>query len=193
MLPRVSLEVSGTTMLALLKYLEHRCFFSDKTMNEAVDHAILEWIRVQHAAEVITPVVEGYRWKNLFLPSGTMLEVRTRQGVHRADVRGNEIIFHGQAVSPNQFVAACAGADRNAWREIALRIPGERYWKWASALRDEAARLAELEKQATASAIAAGIPVPVVKPPPKKWLTEARERRLCDRRNGRDNDDIDNE
>lgn len=125
----------------------------------------------------------GYRWKNLFLPSGTRLEVRTQGQTHRARVDGDELLYEGQRVSPNGFVAACAGATRNAWREISLLLPGERYWKPAYVLRKEVAQAQALAHELAASAAVAGKTEPAPGRPVEDWWPiPPRERRLVDER-----------
>jgi hypothetical protein len=192
MLPRVSLDVSGTTALLLLRFLERKASTLGIAANEVADHAILAWINAQQDACSHTPHGQGYRWKSLFLPEGTRLEVRTRDQAYRARVVGNEVMHEGRALSPNQFVSACAGAARNAWREISLLLPGERYWKAAYLLRKEAEQAQKLALEMAASAAAAGTAVPVAGRPMQHWLfKEPREQRLSDRRSPRGTTDFD--
>ena len=187
MFPRMSVEVSGTTMLALLRFLESTSFRYGIVASEAVDQAILAWIDSHRTAQASDPGGQGYRWKNLFLPSGTRLEVRTQGQVHRARVEGDDLLHEGKPVSPNQFVAACAGAVRNAWREISLLLPGERHWKPAYVLRKEVEQAQKLAHQAAhevaASAAANGTVVPLPGRTVEHWWSiPPRERRLADDR-----------
>jgi hypothetical protein len=183
MLPRTSVEVSGTTMLTLLSFLDRMTYRKGLAPNEVVDQAILAWIAAQQTAHSREPTGQGYRWKNVFLPSGTHLEVRTRGQAWRAHVDGDEIRHEGRSVSPNGFVAACAGAPRNAWREIAVLLPGERCWKPAYMLRREVERAQKMALEAAASAAAAGTTVPLQgRDIEHWWQAPPRERRLVDDR-----------
>jgi hypothetical protein len=183
MFPRVSLEVSGTTALALLRFLERNGCGIRIDVNEVADQAILAWLEAQQAAVMRTELGQGYRWKDVFLPDGTLLEVRTHEKVHRAHVDGNEILYEGLSVSPNRFVAACAGAPRNAWREIRVLVPGERYWKPAYMLRREVEHARKVALEMATSAAAAGTTVPAPGRPIHHWfLSEPRERRLVPER-----------
>ena len=79
----------------------------------------------------------GYLWKNLFLPHGTELRMSTRESTYHARVDGDEIRFNGRSVSPRGMTLAIYGEGRNAWRDLWLKLPGERYWKAASRCRRE--------------------------------------------------------
>lgn len=183
MLPRLSVEVSGTVMLTLLRFLERATYRCKLTPHEFVDQAILAWIDAQQAAQSRKPAGLGYRWKNVFLPAGTRLEVRTQGDTYRARVEGNEILHEGLAVSPNQFVASCAGAPRNAWREISVLLPGEQYWKAAYVLRREVENAQKVALELAASAASAGTALPVEGRVIEDWWSAPpRERRLADDR-----------
>ncbi|WP_426100595.1 hypothetical protein [Massilia sp. TSP1-1-2] len=83
---------------------------------------------------------QGYQWKTLFLPSGTELRMSTRQSTYHARVEGDDILFQGRRVSPRGFTLAVVGEGRNAWRDVWLRLPGERYWKQAVSCRADQER-----------------------------------------------------
>ncbi len=87
----------------------------------------------------------GYRWKTLFLPDGTDLRMETARATYYARVEGDQIIFDGRSVSPRGMTLAIAGEGRNAWRDLWLKPPGERFWKQATRCRNELKR-EELEK-----------------------------------------------
>jgi hypothetical protein len=77
----------------------------------------------------------GYQWKTLFLPEGTDLRMSCGGEVHHARVTGDAIVYHGRRVSPRQLTLAIAGDGRNAWRDLSLRLPGEKRFQPACLLR----------------------------------------------------------
>jgi hypothetical protein len=85
------------------------------------------------AAEI--PTAAGYQWKELFLPDGTDLRMSFENEVYHARVTGDAIVYQGRRVSPRQLTIAIAGDGRNAWRDLLLRLPGEKNWRPASLLR----------------------------------------------------------
>ncbi len=145
MLPRVTIEVSGRTMLTLLQHLAHRQF--DVHPCHVIDMAIDRWLKEETETARQPSDIQGYHWKRLFLPAGTRLRIRTRNHIFHAEVVGDELLYNGHAVSPNQFAAACAGAPRNAWQGIMVLMPGERLWRPADYYRRELARKARVEQQ----------------------------------------------
>jgi hypothetical protein len=80
----------------------------------------------------------GYQWKELFLPDGTDVRMRCGGEVHHARVCGDLILYQGQRVSPRQFTLVVAGNGRSAWRDLSLRLPGEKRFQPASLLRHRA-------------------------------------------------------
>ncbi|WP_426172642.1 hypothetical protein [Massilia sp. TWR1-2-2] len=82
--------------------------------------------------------LDGYQWKELFLPDGTELRMCSNNAVHRARVTGAAIFYQGRQVSPRQFTLAVAGDGRNAWRDLSLRLPGENQFLPAGLLRRRA-------------------------------------------------------
>ena len=77
----------------------------------------------------------GYQWKCLFLPEGSQLRMHFLDKCHYAQVVGDDIVFEGERVSPRQMTIAIAGEGRNAWRDLRVRLAGDKYWRPASALR----------------------------------------------------------
>ncbi|WP_374585604.1 hypothetical protein [Pseudoduganella sp.] len=69
------------------------------------------------------------------LPDGSRLRISSLQRSFYATVVGDELIYEGQSMSPNQFATASLGTVRNAWEAIFVQIPGERDWKRATGLR----------------------------------------------------------
>lgn len=91
----------------------------------------------QRAHICAQPRPGGYQWKSLFLPHGTELRMSTEAGSFYAQVDGDVILHKGKSVSPRQFTMAAAGNGRNAWRDVAVRRPGDDRWRIASQLRRE--------------------------------------------------------
>jgi hypothetical protein len=92
----------------------------------------------------------GYQWKDLFLPEGTALRMSTRDGNYHACVVGHDIIFQGRSVSPRGMTLAICGQGRNAWRDLWIKFPGERFAKPARRCRRD---------NALADTVPAGDPV----------------------------------
>jgi hypothetical protein len=85
-----------------------------------------------------TAMARGYQWKELFLPDGTDVRMRCDGDVHHARVKGDSIVYQSHRVSPRQFTLVVAGDGRNAWRDLSLRLPGEKGFQPASLLRHRA-------------------------------------------------------
>lgn len=137
MISSASLAVSPDTLCTLLVYLRMHGRFDD--LDQIADQAVLAWLDKAKADGFRhrPATVRGYRWKNLFLPDGTRLRSDNYSECHYALVEGDEVRYHGQSVSPNQFNTAAPGMVRNAWRDIWLLFPGERQWKRAVDCRRE--------------------------------------------------------
>jgi hypothetical protein len=82
----------------------------------------------------------GYRWKNVFLPEGTVLYFNYRGTKYYARVVGTEIVYDGKPMSPSEFVNIISGAPRNAWRDIWVKKPMDPRWETANDLRREVTR-----------------------------------------------------
>jgi hypothetical protein len=142
-----SLPVSADIMLELLQYLERsECALE---LSAAVDDAISEWMarRSEEAERPTHAVLDGYRWKCLFLPAGTLLKVWASAEGEYAKVVGDQLVYAGRPVSPNQFIALCAGSVRNAWTGLDVLMPGEKGWKRASSRRREMELAAKRERE----------------------------------------------
>ena len=115
------------------------------TVAQAATKAILAWMSANptQAPDPEDPVpVQGYQWKTLFLPDGTEVRMSTREATYHARVVGDYIMFEGRRYSPRGFTLHIAGSGRNAWRDLWLRMPGERYYVSASRRRREQERVA---------------------------------------------------
>lgn len=80
----------------------------------------------------------GYQWKSLFLPHGTELRMTSSRHTGYARVVGDNIMYEGASVSPRGLTLAIAGEGRNAWRDLWIKFPNERYWRSANYYRRQA-------------------------------------------------------
>ena len=109
------------------------------SLTEALVAAVNQWIEREQAGE---QPVDGYQWKQLFLPEKTLVRMQYDDDWHHAEVIGDELVYRGRPVSPHQMTQAIAGDGRNAWRDLWIRFPGEKNWSCAAHLR------ARLQKRA---------------------------------------------
>jgi hypothetical protein len=130
---------------------------SPLSASEAATQAIKQWIAAaqgQFTSLAATPSC-GYQWKSLFLPEGTQLRMRYRGESFYARVEGDNIVYQGQRMSPRQMAIAIAGDGHNAWRELAILLPGETRWKPASLLRRQSGQEPPAKLVSPAEAMAA--------------------------------------
>lgn len=132
----ISVQISSALFLELANYLQE--YGDGRDPSEVVEAALSSWLAavrgVQHE-----PLC-GFQWKQLFLPEGTELRM-TYRGCHAtAKVVGNCVLYKATPMTPNRFAAEVAGSARNAWRDLSLRLPGQRYWKSAAMVRSEQLR-----------------------------------------------------
>ncbi|HJV01256.1 MAG TPA: hypothetical protein VJ752_11950 [Burkholderiaceae bacterium] len=113
-------------------------WFGDMS-SAALCDAVRSWIAREDAGTAAAPPsIHGYQWKQLFLPEGTNMRTTFQGQVAYAAVLGDAIIADGTRVSPSQFVNAHGCGNRNAWRALWLRFPGEARWRLAAHCRDAA-------------------------------------------------------
>jgi hypothetical protein len=107
-----------------------------EAMNEAVD----DWIARKRGQlpDAVPEATRGYRWKELFLPEGTVLRMHRGGGTFDARVQGNDLMYEGRPVSPRQMTVTVAGKGYNAWRALWVLLPGLTRWQQACRLRDKA-------------------------------------------------------
>jgi hypothetical protein len=97
--------------------------------------AIREWLVRNEPDTFAMPATSGYQWKQLFLPTGTLLRTVFDGENFHALVDGNRILFNGEATSPSRFANAVGGVRRNAWKVIWILFPDNLAWKQAGRLR----------------------------------------------------------
>lgn len=182
MFATVSVTLSHSTLAALLAQSEPGS--GSEQLSGAIASAVDFWLAHRHQlAEEPMSSLQGYQWKSLFLPHGTMLRTWS-YGEHRyARIEGDHLVYEGQTMSPNQFARSFARTTRNAWTDLSVRRPGDKTFQLASHLRRQLARETALQPPAQAlppAAPAAAAPEapPPVSPPCKGWsLPERRTMR----------------
>lgn len=127
--------VSFDSYDALASYMEEvRCTLD---ISSVISMAINDWIAAsrKRSAEPPARKVEGYLWKELFLPAGTRLRTKAMGQVTWALVQGSAVMCEGRRVSPNEFANGLGCARRSAWKSIWIKLPYEEQWVLASELR----------------------------------------------------------
>jgi hypothetical protein len=100
--------------------------------------------------DVVGDPTKGYQWQQLFLPNGTELRMTYKGRNAYAQVKHEQIMAEGVSYSPSQWASAVAdNTSRNAWRDIWVRLPGQRDWIFADKLR----RREEARQQALDEAV----------------------------------------
>jgi hypothetical protein len=115
-------------------------WFGDET-SAALCDAVRSWISkgvacTGNSSSAAAASFRGYQWKQLFLPEGTMIRATFQGKVAYAMVEGDAMVEEGKCVSPSQFANARGCGNRNAWRTLWLRFPGETCWRLAADCRD---------------------------------------------------------
>ena len=79
----------------------------------------------------------GYQWQTVFLPNGTKVWMSYKSQDSYAEIRHGKLHYGEEVMSsPSQFASRVAGnTNRNAWRDLYIKFPGEGSWKLASSLR----------------------------------------------------------
>ena len=105
---------------------------SPLTVTDAINCAIKQWIDAERTVKM---PIRGYQWKELFLPHATRVRMQFSGRWSYADVMDDDLIYQGRRVSPRQMTIAITGNGRNAWRDLWIRLPGEKHWTCAERLR----------------------------------------------------------
>jgi len=84
----------------------------------------------------------GYHWAPLFLPNGTLIRMEYKKEVSQAAVKNNKIDFRGANYSPSELASFIAsGTNRNAWRDLLIKLPGKPDCILAEQLRHQFTKL----------------------------------------------------
>ncbi|MYM40483.1 hypothetical protein [Duganella qianjiadongensis] len=137
MFTTVIAQLSPDTLLRVIQQLQREGQSPD--VSAAINTALEFWLqeKLRLASEPAAAGQRGYQWKTVFLPEGTILRSWSYGEHNYAEVIGDQIIHQGRPVSPNQFARSFARSMRNAWIDLSIRRPGERYFTIASRLRAE--------------------------------------------------------
>jgi hypothetical protein len=140
---------------AFMELSEHmNAIRSRDEIGDLAGAAIRFWLadekRKQQVLPTLAPsLVNGYQWKRLFLPDGTLLRTIFKGRPRVAQVADSQLVFEGATTTPNAFVNSTGGAPRNAWKAIWLLFPGEREWKPAEDCRPSRLVKAAIQPVAT--------------------------------------------
>lgn len=102
--------------------------------------AIRDYMRPQAQAPVRSETTScspeaGYQWKQLFLPEGTRLRAAFGGAPYFALVQGAAIQCGDQTLTPSGFANLRGSGNRNAWKAVWLRFPGNEQWVLAEVCR----------------------------------------------------------
>lgn len=119
----------------------------------------------QSQSQQLAAADTGYQWKQVFLPEGTRLRASFGRAPYFAVVQGSEIRCGDQSLSPSAFANLKGSGNRNAWKAVWLRFPGNQQWILADTCRaQQKAVIARLFGAAEAQRDAA--PGPAMPPMP---------------------------
>ena len=80
----------------------------------------------------------GYQWQAVFLPNGTQIRMTYGGEDSYAEVRHGRLFYGDKNMSPSQFAGKVARyTNRNAWRDLYIKFPGEGAWKLADYIRGQ--------------------------------------------------------
>lgn len=79
---------------------------------------------------------EGYHWAPLFLPNGTSISMEYKRATFYATVKFGKIEYKGGNYTPSELARVIANnTNRNAWRDLLVKRPGDSEWTLADDLR----------------------------------------------------------
>ncbi len=107
----------------------------NREIEEIGASAIREWITRNSPDSLKLRPVQGYQWKHLFLPDGTLLRTVFGGKNFHCRVEDDHLVFDGEKTSPSGFVTAVGGVRRNAWKALWILFPESSVWKAAHELR----------------------------------------------------------
>lgn len=140
---QVSIPIPTALFLDLATFLKEKGDPRDPT--EVVAAAIDYWMDNADWKPdlLVETTTHGYQWKQLFLPDGTEIRMQYKGLYSYAKVEGDTITYKGKSVSPASLANTIAGSNRNAWRDLWIKRPGDKEWRLAEECRAEEDRLAE--------------------------------------------------
>lgn len=144
----INVPVPTQTFLTLSDFLKQSG--SNRDPVEIISTAIDYWMdNAEWKKEDLLPDVfdqeKGYRWKQVFLPHGSMIRMKYKGQFSYAKVEGDKIIFENKEVSPSEFANTVTGTHRNAWRDLEVKRPSDTAWQLADLLRAHAEQDIEIK------------------------------------------------
>ncbi|HTZ69183.1 MAG TPA: hypothetical protein VMB71_00895 [Acetobacteraceae bacterium] len=144
----ISVPIRVSLFLELYEFLKENG--SSQNPVDVVDTAISYWMsNASWKPEDLMPRSQhlGYQWKPLFLPPQTKIRMRYKGKTFYACVIGDDIIFDGRSVTPGEFANSIAGGtNRNAWRDLWIKLPHESDFRLADDLRRPTMTLADVQR-----------------------------------------------
>ncbi len=134
----INVPIPTYTFLSLVDFLRREGSSRDPV--EIINTAIDFWMdNASFKQEDLLPDVfdqeKGYRWKQLFLPHGSLMRMKYKGQFHYAKVEGDTIKYADKDVSPSEFTNTVTGTSRNAWRDLEIKRPNDNAWFVADFLR----------------------------------------------------------
>lgn len=78
----------------------------------------------------------GYQWGTVFLLNGAQIRMSYKGQDTYAEIRHARFCFGKESMSPSQFARRVAdNTNRNAWRDLYIKFPGDASWTLADSLR----------------------------------------------------------
>ena len=78
----------------------------------------------------------GYQWGTVFLPNGTQVRMSYKGQDTYAEICHDRLCCGEESMSPSQFARHVAeNTNRNAWRDLYIKFPGDASWLLADSLR----------------------------------------------------------
>ncbi len=130
-----SVDVAGWIGSIAEDFLERTKFdetiWSEKYLQKTANQETEKWERIYGGPE------NGFYWKSLFLPNGTVLKMNYKDQEVFAEVRHQFIHYQGKMYnSPSLLASQIAGnTSRNAWRDFYIKCPRDKKFTPALYLR----------------------------------------------------------
>lgn len=122
---------------------------SDSDPVDTIRVAIEYWMdNASWKQEALLPGVfdqeKGYRWKQVFLPHGSLIRMKYKNRFYYAKVEGDVITYDNKSVSPSELANAITGTSRNAWRDMEIKRPNDAEWFLADFIRSQSEQKASI-------------------------------------------------
>lgn len=130
-----AVDISNWIENVVRDYLERTADDADKWSDAYNAYRVSQAAPNDFAAEFGDPK-GGYHWAPLFLPNGTLIRMEYKKKVTQAVVKHNKIDLDGASYSPSELASfIAADTNRNAWRDLLIKLPGRTDWCLAEQLR----------------------------------------------------------